>query len=66
MGDAAIAVTVGFVFAVLVAFRRVRGVVTPEARREATRTGNGAMAARVALGVAALVAIIWVARQLFP
>jgi hypothetical protein len=65
MGDAAIAVTVGFVLAVLVAFRRVRGVLTPEARREVSRKGNGAMAARVAVGAAALVAIVWVTRQLF-
>ena len=65
MGDAAIAVTVGFVLACLVAFRRVRGVITPEARREVAREKMGFTVARVAVGVAALAAIVWVTRQLF-
>jgi hypothetical protein len=65
MGDAAIAVTVGFVLAALVAFRRVRGVLTPEARREVAREGMGFTVGRVAVGVAALAAIVWVTRQLF-
>ncbi len=65
MGDAAIAVTVGFVLAALVAFRRVRGVLTPEAQRELARQGKGSTVARVAVGVAALAAIVWVTRQLF-
>ena len=65
MGDAAIAVTVGLVLAGLVAFRRVRGVRTPEARREVARKGMGFTVARVAVGVAALAVIFWVTRQLF-
>ena len=65
MGDAAIAVTVGFVLAALVAFRRVRGVLTPEAQREVAREGKGPTVARVAVGVTALAAIVWVTRQLF-
>ena len=65
MGDAAIAVTVGFVLAALVAFRRVRGVLTPEAQREVAREGKGPTVARVAVGVAALAVIVWVTRQLF-
>ena len=65
MGDAAIAVTVGFVLAGLVAFRRVRGVITPEARREAARGKMGFTFGRIAVGVAALGAIVWVTRQLF-
>ena len=65
MGDAAIAVTVGFVLAALVAFRRVRGVLTPEVRREVAREGRGATFARLVVGVVALAAIVWVTRQLF-
>jgi hypothetical protein len=65
MGDAAIAVTVGLVLAGLVAFRRVRGVVTPEVRREAAREGRGPMVARLVVGLAALGVIVWVTRQLF-
>jgi hypothetical protein len=58
-----------------VAFRRGRRVATPEARRAAarqpmrTRTRRAATAAltvaRVAVGVAALVGIVWLTKQLF-
>lgn len=65
MGDAAIAVTVGLVLAGLVAFRRVRGVLTPEARGEVARERMGFTVARLAVGVTALAAIVWVTRQLF-
>jgi cell division septal protein FtsQ len=58
-----------------VAFRRGRRVVTPEARRAAarrpmgTRTRRAATAAltvaRVGVGVAAVVGIVWLTRQVF-
>ena len=75
MGDAALALLVGVFLAGLVAFRRARNVLTPEARRAATRQGvrartrraamTGLTVARVTVGVAALAAIIWLTRQLF-
>lgn len=75
MGDAALALMVGLILASLVAFRRARGVLTPEARRVVagqsirTRTRQAATTAltvgRATIGVAALVAIVWLARQLF-
>lgn len=65
MGDAAIAVTVGFVLAGLVAFRRARGVLTPEARREVAREGIASTVARITVGVAALAGIVWLTKQLF-
>jgi hypothetical protein len=75
MGDAAVAVTVGLVLAGVVAFRRARGVLTPEARREVAREGIRSRTrraatvaltvARVAVGVAALAGIVWLTRQLF-
>jgi hypothetical protein len=64
MGDAAIAVTVGLVVATLVAFRRVRGVLTPEARRVVARQPIRTRT-RVAVGIAALAGIVWLTRQLF-
>jgi hypothetical protein len=65
MGDAAIAVTVGLVLAGLVAFRRVRGVVTPEARREVAQEKMGFTFGRIVVGVGALGVIVWVTRELF-
>jgi hypothetical protein len=70
MGDAALAVIGGVILVGLVAFRRARGVLTPEARRDVrTRTRSAVTAAltvaRVAVGVAALIGIVWVTRQLF-
>ena len=73
--DAAVAIVAGLVLAGLVAFRRARGVLTPEARRAAARQGlrvrtrraatTALAVARAAVGVAALVGIVWLARQLF-
>jgi hypothetical protein len=60
---AATAVMAGLVLAMMVAFRRARGVVTPEARRAAARQRVGF--GRIAVGLAALGAIVWVTRQLF-
>jgi hypothetical protein len=72
--DTALAVTAGVILA-MVAFRRVRGVVHPEARRAATRQAIGTRSrrlltavltlARVAVGLAALAGIVWLTRQLF-
>jgi hypothetical protein len=68
------AVVAGVVLAV-VAFRRARGVLHPEARRAATRQSIGTRSrraltaaltvARAAVGVAALVGVVWLTRQLF-
>lgn len=68
------AIVAGAVVAV-VAFRRARGVKTPKARRAAARQGTGSRSRRLAtavltiaragVGVAALVAIVWLTRQLF-
>ena len=72
--DLALAGAVGLLLAV-VAFRRARGVLTPPARRAAaresigTRTRRAATAfltiARAAVGVAAFLGIVWLARELF-
>jgi hypothetical protein len=71
--DAAIAV--GALLVAVVAFRRRRRVMTPEARRAANREAVGTRSrrlatavltvARVAVGVAALAGIVWLTRQLF-
>jgi|GEM_PF-5339976 len=60
----------------MIAFRRVRGVLTPEARRGATGRAVGSpgrraltaaqVGARVAVGLAALSGIVWLAVRLFP
>lgn len=73
--DAAIALLAGLVLAGLVAFRRARGVLTPEARRVVARQDRRTRrrqavstvltVARVAVGVVALGGIIWLTRQLF-
>ena len=65
---------VGLLLAV-VAFRRARGVLTPTARRAATREGIGTRTRRAvtvvltviraAVGVAAFLGIVWLARELF-
>ena len=70
-----LAVAAGLVLA-MVAFRRVRGVLTPQARRAATRQAIGTRSrrlltavlsvARAAVGVAALAGIVWLALRLFP
>jgi hypothetical protein len=71
MGDAAVAVVAGLVLAGLVAFRRARGVLTPEARRAVARQSIGSRrrraltVARAAVGVAALAGIVWLTKQLF-
>jgi hypothetical protein len=72
--DTGLAVVAGVVLAV-VAFRRARGVLHPEARRAATRQAIGTRSrraltaaltvARAAVGVAALVGVVWLTRQLF-
>ena len=59
----------------IVAFRRRRGVLTPEARRAVarqsirTRSRRAATTAltiaRAAIGIAALVGIVWLTRELF-
>ena len=69
------AIVAGLVLA-MVAFRRVRGVLHPETRREATRQAIGTRSrrmltailaiARVAVGLAALAGIVWLASRLFP
>lgn len=73
--DAAVAIVAGLMLAALVAFRRARGVLTPEARRAAARQGlrtrtrraaiTALTVARAALGGVALIGIVWLARQLF-
>ncbi|HTC79942.1 MAG TPA: hypothetical protein VK848_00225 [Acidimicrobiia bacterium] len=73
--DTAMAIVAGLVLA-MVAFRRVRGLLHPEARREATRQAIGTRSrrmltailaiARVAVGLAALAGIVWLATRLFP
>ena len=73
--DTGIAVAAGLVLAVI-AFRRARGVLHPEARREATRRAIGTRSrraltavlsvARAAVGVAALVGVVWLTRRLCP
>lgn len=70
-----LAVAAGLVLA-MVAFRRVRGVLTPQARQAATRQAIGTRSrrlltavlsvARAAVGVAALAGIVWLALRLFP
>jgi hypothetical protein len=72
--DTGFAVVAGVVLAV-VAFRRARGVLHPEARRAVARQAIGTRArraltvtlavARAALGVAALVGVVWLTRRLF-
>jgi hypothetical protein len=72
--DTAVAVVAGLLLAV-VAFRRVRRVVTPDARRVANREAVGTRSrrlataaltiARAAVGLAALVGIVWLTKQLF-
>lgn len=72
--DVAMAVVAGLLLAV-VAFRRGRRLVTPEGRRAAaresirSRSHRVAIAtltvARVGLGLAALVGIVWLTKQLF-
>jgi hypothetical protein len=72
--DTGMAVVAGLILAV-VAFRRARGVLHPEARRVATRRAIGTRSrrlltavlsvARAAMGVAAIVGIVWLTRQLF-
>jgi hypothetical protein len=72
--DTGFAVVAGVVLAV-VAFRRARGVLHPEARRAVTRQAIGTRArraltvtlavARAALGIAALVGVVWLTRRLF-
>jgi hypothetical protein len=72
--DIALAVAAGLLLGV-VAFRRRRRVVTPEARRTAarqtlaTRTRRAVTAtltvARAGVGLAALIGIVWLVKQLF-
>jgi predicted histidine transporter YuiF (NhaC family) len=72
--DVALAVVAGLLLAV-VAFRRGRRVVTPEARRAAARQSFRSRSrrvatatltvTRVAVGVAALAGIVWLTKQLF-
>jgi hypothetical protein len=72
--DTGFAVVAGVVLAV-VAFRRARGVLHPETRRVLARQAIGTRArraltvtlavARAALGVAALVGVVWLTRRLF-
>jgi predicted lysophospholipase L1 biosynthesis ABC-type transport system permease subunit len=72
--DAVVAVLAGLVVAV-VAFRRARRVQTPQARRAAARQAIGSRSrrfatavltvARAAVGVAALVFIVWLTGRLF-
>jgi hypothetical protein len=60
---------------VLIAFRRARGVLHPEARRAATRQAIGTRSrrvltgvlsvARATVGVAALVGVVWLTKRLF-
>lgn len=72
--DVAMAVVAGLLLAV-VAFRRGWRVVTPEARLAAARESIGSRSrrvatatltvARVGVGLAALVGIVWLTKQLF-
>ena len=72
--DTAVVLVAGLLLA-LVAFRRSRGVLTPDARRVVARPGRGARTrrvvatflavARAGVGVAALAGIVWLARELF-
>jgi hypothetical protein len=72
--DLALAGAVSLLLAV-VAFRRARGVLTPTARRAAAREAIGTRTrravtvvltvARAAVGVAALMGIVWLTRELF-
>jgi hypothetical protein len=64
MGDAVWALLVGFFLASIVAFRRARGVLNPEVRREVARA-NMRVRTRVLVGTVALAAIVVVTRQLF-
>jgi hypothetical protein len=59
MGDALWALLVGFFLASLVAFRRARGVLTPEARR-----ANTPAVVPVVVGLTALAVIVWLTRRL--
>jgi len=73
--DRAIGVVAAVVLAMIL-FRRVRGVLTPQARRAATRRQVGSPArrgltaallgVRVVIGLAALGGIAWLAIRLFP
>jgi len=75
MEDKAIGIVAAVVLA-MIAFRRVRGVLTPPARRAATRRAVGTpgrralsaalLGVRVAVGLAALGGIAWLAVRLFP
>lgn len=75
MGDAALAIVAGMVVVGLVAFRRARGVLPPEARKTVAKqdrrtrrreTVSTLLAvSRAAVGVAALAGIVWLARELF-
>ena len=75
MGDAALALVAGLVLGGIVAFRRARGVLTPEARRVVAREGIRARSrratataltvARAAVGLAALAGVVWLTWQLF-
>jgi hypothetical protein len=72
--ETALAVMAGVLLAA-VGFRRARRVVSPEARRAAPLRGIGSRSrrfataaltvTRVAVGVAALVGIVWLTKQLF-
>jgi hypothetical protein len=69
-----LAAVAGLVLAVI-AFRRARGVLHPEARRAATRQAIGTRprrlltavlsVTRVVVGLVALIGIVWLTRQLF-
>jgi len=73
--DTVLAVAAGLVL-VMVAFRRARGVLHPQARRAARREAIGTRSrraltafltvARAAVGLAALGGIVWLAIRLFP
>ena len=75
MGDAALALIAGLVLGGIVAFRRARGVLTPEARRAVAREGirsrtrrataTALSVGRAAVGLAALAGIVWLTWQLF-
>jgi Trk-type K+ transport system membrane component len=73
--DKAIGIVAAVVLA-MIALRRVRGVLQPGYRREATRQAIGTRSrrmltavltlARVAVALAALAGIVWLASRLFP
>ena len=75
MEDKAIGIVAAVVLA-MIALRRVRGVLHPGYRREATRQAIGTRSqrmltavltlARVAVALAALAGIVWLASRLFP